>query len=181
MKKETILSFQENGVLNIEKIIDSYHSYIYKILKNSISNELDIEEILSDVFTIFWKNHKRLDENTEVKLYLVGITKNLIKKKYREYHADFENIKLYENDIICNFNIEELAENKEKSEIIADSLKSMKEIDRDIFIMFYYYQKKIKEIAKELQISETKVKVILHRMRKWIKKNLKERGYDYGK
>ena len=58
MKKETIKTFEEDGVLNIEKIINRYNAYIYKILKNSISSEADIEEILSDVFIIFWKNYK---------------------------------------------------------------------------------------------------------------------------
>ncbi|MFG6319829.1 MAG: hypothetical protein K1W33_08290, partial [Clostridia bacterium] len=61
------------------------------------------------------------------------------------------------------------------------TLNNIKEIDKDIFIMFYYKQKKIKDIARIFKISETKVKVILHRVRKSIKKNLKERGYNYGK
>ena len=61
-------------------VIETYSSYIYKILKNSISKEQDIEEILSDVFMVFWKKYKKIDKNTEVKPYLVGITKNLIYK-----------------------------------------------------------------------------------------------------
>ena len=181
MKKETISSFEENGVVNIELIIETYNSYIYKILKNSISKEQDIEEILSDVFMIFWKNYKKLDKYTEVKPYLIGITKNLIYKKYREYSVDFENIELYENDMTYNMNVEELVENKEKSKIISDSLVNMKEIDKKVFMMFYYNQIKIKEISKTLKISEAKVKIILHRTRKIIKKNLFERGYSYGK
>ena len=47
--------------------------------------------------------------------------------------------------------------------------------------MFYYNQQKIKDISKLLNISEAKVKIILYRTRKLIKKNLKERGYSYGK
>ena len=43
------------------------------------------------------------------------------------------------------------------------------------------YMGKIKEISKTLKISEAKVKIILHRTRKIIKKNLLERGYSYGK
>lgn len=181
MKKETISSFEEDGILNIEKVIDEYNAYIYKILRNSISNEADIEEILSDVFIIFWKNYKRLDRETKIKPYLIGITKNLIKKKYRDYSVNIENIELYENNIVYHINLEELAENKEKSKIISDTLSSMKDIDRNVFIMFYYHQKKIKDIVKILKISESKVKIILYRVRKSIKKNLKERGYNYGK
>ncbi len=47
--------------------------------------------------------------------------------------------------------------------------------------MFYFNQKKIKEIAKIMKVSEGKVKISLYRTRKYIKKILKERGYDYGK
>lgn len=181
MKKESIASFEEDGILNMERVIDRYNAYIYKILRNSISSESDIEEILSDVFIIFWKNYKRLDREIEIKPYLIGITKNLIKKKYRDYSVNIENIELYENNIVYNINIEELAENKEKSKIISESLSNIKDIDRDVFIMFYYNQKKIKDIAKILKISEAKVKIILYRVRKFIKRNLKERGYNYGK
>ena len=83
--------------------------------------------------------------------------------------------------MVYNIATEELVENKEKSKIISKTLANIKEIDKDIFIMFYYKQKKIKDIARIFKISETKVKVILHRVRKSIKKNLKERGYNYGK
>ena len=181
MKKEIVATFEEDGTLNIEKIINGYNAYIYKILRNNISNETDIEEILSDVFIIFWKNYKRLDKDTEIKPYLVGITKNLIKKKYRDYSVNMESIDDYENEITTHINIEELAENSEKSKIVSESLFNLKEVDRKIFIMFYYNQKKIKEIAKIFKISETKVKIILYRARKSIKRNLKERGYNYGK
>lgn len=181
LKNDTIEFFEEDGVLNIEKLINTYNFYIYKILSNRISNELDIEEILSDVFIIFWKKYNKLSGNTEVKPYLIGITKNLIKQKYRDYSINFEDIELYDNDIKEDAVIEDIIENKEKAKIIADSLTRIKEIDKQIFIMFYYHQKKVKEIAKSLKISEAKVKIILHRVRKFIRKNLKERGYNYGK
>ena len=41
--------------------------------------------------------------------------------------------------------------------------------------MFYYNQRKIKDIAKLLKISESKVKISLYRSRKTIKKKIKEK------
>ena len=181
MENETIAFYEEKGILNLEKIINKYNSYIYTILRNSISNESDIEEMLSDVFFVFWKNYKRLDDKTEIKKYLAGITKNLIKKKYRNSNLNIENIELYENNIFDNINLEELVENNEKSKVISFTLENIKKTDKDEFIMFYYNQQKIKDISKLLNISEAKVKIILYRTRKLIKKNLKERGYSYGK
>ena len=55
--KETINDFIENGRLDIERVINKYNNYIYTILKNAMSNSEDIEETLSDVFVILWKNY----------------------------------------------------------------------------------------------------------------------------
>ena len=47
--------------------------------------------------------------------------------------------------------------------------------------MFYYKGMKAKEIAQKLYLTEANVNVKIHRIKKKIKKALKERGYNYGK
>ena len=54
-------------------------------------------------------------------------------------------------------------------------------VEYQVFIMFYSEGKTVKEIAKILNFSESKVKVVLHRVRKKIKTNLEDGGYSYGK
>lgn len=183
MINKTIADYEENDKLNIEEIIETYNGYIYTMLKNCISNKEDIEEVLSDVFVVLWKNYQKLDKTLKVKPYLIGITKNLIKKKYRisNLKNNVDNIDDYENEISSYIDIQNLAEQNEKSQIIQNMIDNMKKEEQRIFISFYYKGKKIKEISKEFDISEVKIKVILHRLRKNIKKSLKERGYDYGK
>lgn len=182
-KNETIADFEEENILNIEEVINKYNSYIYTILKNSITNEQDIEEILSDVFMVLWKNRYKLDGNVNIKAYLIVTTRNLIKKKYRKYNMDYEfkDIEEFENKISSYIDIDELMEENEKGKIISGLIDKMKEEEKQIFIMFYYQNKKIREISKKLSISEAKVKVTLYRLRKLVKKNFKERGYNYGK
>lgn len=70
-------------------------------------------------------------------------------------------------------------EEKERDNIIQNTLQTLTLLDYKVFIMFYYNSKKIKDIAKELHISESQVKVTLHRIRKKIRKNLKKGGYDF--
>lgn len=178
--KENIIDFEENGILNLEEVINRYNNYIYKMLKNSINKEEDIEEILSDIFIVFWKNYSRLDKNTNVRAYLIGVTRNLIKKKYREYNLIFE-IKDINENINSDIDIEKLAEENEKSSLIAKIIDNMKDEEKNIFIMFYYKNYKIKGISCKLNISITKVKVTLHRLRKKVKNIFKESGYDYGR
>ena len=175
-----IKDFENDDGLNIEKIIEVYNSYIYSLLRNTITDNEDIQETLSDVFLILWKNHNRLDNTLKIKPYLIGITKNLIKKRYRNYNFDYvlNNLEGLENQLVSDFDILELLEN---SEIISDVLDSVKSKEKEIFILFYYQNKKIKTISKILNISITNTKVTLYRLRKLVKKSFKERGYNYGK
>ena len=183
MNNKTIEDYEKDNILDIEAIIKDYNSYIYTIIKNNINNKEDIEEIVSDVFIIFWKNYSKLNNSVQVRPYLIGITRKLILKKYRKFnnYNNFESIENYENEISNYINTEELAEKNEKSKIISNLLDSIKDEEQDIFIRFYYKSNKIKDISKDLNISQSKVKITLHRVRKLIKKKLKESGYNYGK
>ena len=179
VEEKTIDKYIENDALNIEKVINEYSGYIYIIVKNlakeTISKE-DIEEIISDVFVTFWNNREKLDKTKPIKSYLAGITKNLIKLKYRKIQFDF-NIDDYENRLITNLSIVENFEIREGNNIVEKTLENMKKEDKDIFIMYYYNSKKIKEISKTLNISESKVKTKLHRIRKKLRKELEKNGY----
>ena len=172
----------DKNVLNIEKLIDQYYGYVYMIVKNAksinISDE-DVEEIIADTFFAIWKNSSYLNVETQIKPYLVGIVKNMLKKKYKTINID-DSILEYENKIIDYFNIDKITEEREQNKKIKVILSSLKPEEYKAFIMFYYEGKKIKDIAKEINLTESNVKVILHRVRKEMKKKLKNGGYGYG-
>jgi len=182
LNNKILSDFLNNGVLDIEGIVTSYSSYIYTILKNCINNSEDIEELISDVFMAFWRNYKKLEIDMEIKPYLVGITKNLIKKKYRELSnnvvvCDIDDL---DNSIEALIKVSDMVEESEKERIILNALDELKSEEKQIFIMFYYHSKKVNEIAKVLDISIPKVKTTLHRVRKTLKRELKKGGYSYG-
>ena len=181
MNNKTLNDFLNNGVLNIEDIVNSYSSYIYAMLKNSINNSEDIEEIISDVFVALWHNYRKLEPDMKIKSYLIGITKNLIKKKYRELSNDaiMSDISDFDNSVEVLVNVEDIAEGSEKSRIIMNALNNLKYEEKQTFIMFYYNSKKVKEIAELLGISKSKVKTTLHRVRKKLKTELRKGGYSY--
>lgn len=183
MKKEILKDYLVNGKLNIDKILDNFYGYVYIIVKNGVSTYItdeDIEEIISDVFVAIWKNSDKLPNTIDIKAYLTGIAKNVIRNKYRKTKLNFS-ISDYEEKLIDSISIENNAEESEQNAIIKNTLKTLKEEEYNIFIMFYYGGKTIKEIAEKLKCSNGKVKVTLHRMRKIIKKNLEDGGYGYGK
>ena len=167
--------------MELEKIVNKYTSYLYTTVTNmsygNLSSE-DIEEIISDVFFIFWKNKEKFDTSKKLNLYLAGIAKNLIKSKYRKIHIN-SNIEDYESILIDNYDISYNYEQIEKTRIIEDSLNCMQKEDKDMFVLYYYFSKSIKEIANELNCSEFKIKSKLFRIRKKIKTNLERGGYRY--
>ncbi|MCL2384185.1 MAG: sigma-70 family RNA polymerase sigma factor [Oscillospiraceae bacterium] len=161
----------------LEELVTKYNDYLLKVITNTntkISNE-DIEEIVADTFFILWKNINRIEEIESIKAYISVIAKNLLKNKYRKTVITYD-ISDYENAIADSLGLDALIEQKEREELLEKGLNEFAREDIAIFTEFYYSSKKVKEIARELEISESKVKVKLHRMRKKLKKLLKEGG-----
>lgn len=164
--------------LSMEKIMEDYTNYIYTIIRNvsiSLSKE-DMEEVVLDVFLTVWKNQDKLDRNKNMSAYISGITKNLIKYKYRQ-NKIMANIEDYEEHLIDFTNIELVLMQNEKEKIISNELDRQKQEDKEIFIEYYYAGKSIKEISNIFHMSESKVKSKLFRVRKKLYKVLKKRGY----
>ncbi len=176
MKQHKLLKdYIEKNELNIEQIINDYSGYVYTIIKN-ISNlefkQEDIEEMISDTFFVLWKNAYKISS------YLSGVVNNIMKKKKREIKENI-NIEDYENILQEQNQVDNIYENQNKIKIMEKALENMTKEDNDIFELFYYAGKKVKEIAKQLNITEFKVKTRLHRIRKRIKQILEKEGYRY--
>ena len=73
--------------------------------KEILSNE-DMEEIISDVFVVFWNNRLKIDKTKPIKSYLSGITKNLVRLKYRKIQFNY-NLEDYENNLVNKLSVEE--------------------------------------------------------------------------
>ena len=177
-KNQKIKSYKNNHKLNLEEIINKYSGYVYKVIENAGKQNLskeDIEEIIADTFFILWKNKEKLEEEQLLSSYLAGITRNLVREKARNKHINLS-LSNYEN-ITEENKIDLIYEEREKIEAIETILNKMSEEDITIFNLYYYEERKIKEIAKILNLSEFKIKSRLYRIRKKIKKELEKGGY----
>ena len=106
---------------------------------------------------------------------MAGIARNLVKEKLKtlKYNIDIEqcvNLIEYSYEETYSQEREEISE-------IYNKINNLKEIDTKIIKMFYYSNKSIKDIAKELKITEVNVKTRLHRIRKKIKQELRKGGF----
>lgn len=178
--KNKIEKYKNNQKLDLEKVIDEYSSYVRTIIKNMASEYLskeDVEEILSDTFFILWKNTDKLEDDKLLSSYIAGITRNLVKEKSRTININFD-ISDYENILQDNIKVDMICEQREKVNILEETIRGLKEDDILIFNLYYYSSMKISEIAKALNISDFNVKMRLHRIRKKIKKEFSKGGYS---
>lgn len=174
-KDKEIKQYIKNNELDLEKIINEYSSCIAIIINNMASTNLsneDKEEIISEVFFILWKNKHKLDINKSLSSYIAGITRNLVKEYLRKIKINVD-ISDYENSLYGYDKIDFLDTNIQEIRHIEKKLENMKEIDKTIFLDFYYSSKSIKDIAKEQKMSEFSVKQRLYRIRNKIKKEVK--------
>lgn len=181
MKK--LKDYIEKEELNIEKVITDYSAFLYKNIKNhsyNLANE-DVEEIIADTFFVLWKNYKKMDLDDKVSNYLIGVSKNILFNKLRKNKIKYNSVNLedYKDIVRTKDDVEKLYEGQDKARYIQNIVDNMDKESKEIFILFYYEQRKIKEISKILGVSESKVKTRLHRIRKKIKKELEKGGYRY--
>ena len=181
MKK--LKDYIEKEELNIEKVITDYSGFLYKNIKNHSYNLKieDIEEIIADTFFVLWKNYKKMDLDDKISNYLIGVSKNILFNRLRKNKIKFNNVNLedYKDIVKTKDDVEKLYERQDKVKSIENIVDNMDKESKEIFILFYYEQRKIKEISKILGVSESKVKTRLHRIRKKIKKELEKGGYRY--
>lgn len=180
VKDKKIYDYIRNNELQIEKVLKDYTNYVYTIIRKVCSNlpKEDMEEINLDVFLTLWKNQNKLNTNNNMSSYIAGITKNLIKQKYRFIKTN-DNILDYEEHLISTLNIELIHSQNEQNTIIISELKKMKLEKRKIFLLYYYENKSIKEISSFNNLSESKIKTELFRIRKRLETALKKKGYDF--
>lgn len=162
--------YLQNENLDMENIVKEYTSFLNSIINNKVNNTLsleDKEEILTDAFFILWKNQEKV---TSIKTYLVGVVNNLIKEKFKKNKItyDFDEVKNC-IDVLNN----NLFEDSSRFEKIEEIIGELNEEDRKIIRLFYYEDKSIKEISKEMNQSLSNIKIRLFRIRKTIKKKLK--------
>lgn len=158
--------------INLDEIVDEFTPYVKKVIDNMAGNNLsyeDKEEILTDTFFVLWKN--RNNNINYLDSYIAGIAKNLVKEKFKKCNITY-NIEDYENNVRYFDELEMFSEEREKFNNLKIGYKALNEVELELISMFYYSAKSIKEIAKELKMSETNVKTRLFRIRRKLKKYL---------
>ena len=180
---EIIELYFERNEEAIEKTSEKYGVYCKTVAENILKNPEDSEECLSSALFVLW-NSIPPQKPENLKIFLAKITRNLalntLKAKFAEKRGGKEGFAAFDELSECipaENSIEESFDAAELEKAINDFAKNLPEKERNIFIRRYFFFESPKEIAERYSFSENRVSVILHRIRKKLRKHLEKEGF----
>lgn len=167
--------------IGIAKVIDLYGGAIKMICVNILrdfSNE-DVEEAISETLFSIWKSVSQFDQSrgTLFKSYCYGIARKTALAKKKERTGDTNIIPL-EEDLMADVLMTENEYERKEERLLHETLSELDEPERTIFILRYFYFFRIKEIAKELRLSEKKIENCLYRGKQRLRAMLVRKGVE---
>ena len=166
----------------ISETKNKYGRYCYSIAYNILHNNEDSEECVDETYLHAW-NSMPDQRPSRLAAFLGRITRNLSLNRWEKETAkkrgagqvDLALDELQEC-IPASDSTERIADDSELTDLINGFLASMSAEKRKIFMKRYWYFCSVREIAAELSVSESKVKMSLLRSRDELKQLLEKEG-----
>lgn len=157
-----------------------YNTYCMNIAMNILHNNEDSEECVNDTLLAAW-NSIPPHRPEKLSVFLGKLTRNFSLNRYKALHAERRGggefaLSLEELDE-CIEDPRSLGDNPEElGHLISDYLYTQSKEMRQVFVRRYFHSDAVADIAERFDMSESKVKSILHRMRLGLKTYLTENG-----
>lgn len=151
-----LTKIKEGDVKTFENVFRQYYTPLC-MYAASITGRMDVaEEIVQELFYVFWKEKEKLQVFHSIKSYLYGAVRN----QSLRYYEQAEVRSRYRDAVLSNKDRGnqtsdplELIEYKELEALITRTLAGLPERRRQIFRMHRFDGKKYAEIAEELSLS----------------------------
>ena len=166
----------------IQETADKYGRYCHFIAFHILNYVEDSEECVNDTYLRAWKTipPKRPER---LSVFLGKLTRNLSLDRYRRNTAakrGFGQVALALEElkqcVPAPNSVEQVIDNLTLQEILNRFLGALPAKTRKIFMRRYWYFCSVKEIAEDLNVSESRVKMTLMRARKELRTLLEEEG-----
>lgn len=180
--RQIIELYNKRSEAAISETADKYGKYCHYVAYNILFNEQDSEECVNDTWLRAW-NTIPPQQPDRLSTFLGKLTRNLALDKYKYYNREKRGggqtaLVLDElNECLPAMDSTEQAVNDRLLvEVLNGFLRSLPADKRQMFVRRYWYLSSVSEIAKDYDISESNVKVILLRIRSKLKKALEKEG-----
>ncbi|MFD2827809.1 RNA polymerase sigma-70 factor (ECF subfamily) [Leeuwenhoekiella aestuarii] len=151
---------------------------LYRLAKRLLVSEDEAQDATQEVLIKLWSNRKKIKKLRSVEAFAVTMTKNYCYDKLKAKSSS--NLQLvhtnYEDQ---HYNTVKTSENSDSVNWVLKLMKDLPEQQRLVLHMRDVEQYTNSEIAEELDLNETAVRVTLSRARKTIREQLLKK-HNYG-
>lgn len=158
----------------VNDFVKRYYGEIYRYCYYKLSDKWQAEDVTQDIFISFFKHFNSYIHKGKAKNYLYVIAGNLCKNEYKKHKE------------VSDWQAEDqIVDTKEVQKEIVLKVSMEQEISRlpkefkEVILLYYFQNLKIKEIAEILDINVSLVKYRLSESKKMLKKNISEEDF-YG-
>lgn len=181
--------FHQRNESAIEETDRKYGRLLNRVSNNIVQNEQDAEECVSDTYISTWNTIPPQKPNS-LKMFLLKIVRNISINKFHhtnrkkrgggEYTAVFEELDTSLSSAAngtASMQHNDIADEIALRDALNRFLECLPESQRAVFIGRYWYFESITEIADNLNMSPSNVKMILLRCRKSLMELLQKEGF----
>lgn len=181
MNEQTLVRLAREGDREALRILfDQNKDKIFALAYHYTKNSQDAEDILQDTFIKAFRSLPRFNLQNGTRfspwLYRIGINSSIDhlrrSKSVKKHHAEVGNLENISSDD-SNSDPALIQQKSELREKIDQTLKTLSDQQRMVFILKHYQQLTIREIAEHLSITEGGVKKQLFRAVNSMKDSLK--------
>lgn len=154
----------------LEELYKCSFNSLYKFVRYKVDTVEQAEDITAEAFVRAFENLVKFKGNSSFKTYVYTIAKNLVYKQYSEkqlvaftnnedIHSDLE----YSKDLETEDQSDGEEKNNQDTIEVFQILKQLKNQEREILELRFLSNFSVKETAQTLKLSESNVKVTMHR------------------
>ena len=158
--------------------MDEHGEYCLRVAYLYVKDWAIAEEIVQDVFLAYYRQQERFEQRSSLKTYLVKITVH----KSHDYLRSWKNKRhvLLEKLHIgaSNRTVEKEVIEGEERTVLKDALFTLPVVYREVLVLHYYRDLKVREIAEIVGCSENTVKTRLRRARKLLQEQLDQSEWE---
>ena len=165
--------------LALERAIDRFTPYVSAVVVRVLAGQgarEDVEELTADVFLALWAHAGELNPEQGLRPWLGAVARNRAADWLRTHK---EAAPLPEDAAAPGgADPQAEAERREWAARLWDAVEGLDEPDRTLFLRYYYYGDKLKDIARALGLTQTAAKQRLFRGRKALRDTLTKGGVE---
>jgi RNA polymerase sigma factor (sigma-70 family) len=158
--------------------MDEHAEYCLRVAYLYVKDWAIAEEIVQDVFFAYYRQQERFEQRSSLKTYLVKITVHKSHDHLRSWknkrHILFEKIHI---GVSKRTPEKDLLE-KDERRFLTTALFELPIIYREVIILYYYQELKVREIAEVITCTENTVKTRLRRARQILLEKLDKNHWE---